>query len=216
MDDTTHPPLELRAWKAALAADAARVAARDRWGRAFIAIGWTHLAIFLGCQALYRPIKVTDPRFLALWVLDVIFVVGILRLVAGPRWYRASPGAALVVRVWATFLILSFNVMSLNVLTGWAVDWFKPVWAALSSFGFAMMAWLFGVRFLVPAVQMYFTGLLMVRFPHWNYTIYGVSWCAALQGIGWSLERLRAGSPGQAGVAARWSEPSESRLRMHQ
>jgi hypothetical protein len=48
---------------------------------------------------------------------------------------------------------------------------------------------------------MYFTGLLMVRFPGQNYTIYGLSWWVAFQGIGWVLERRRgrqAGIPAEA------------------
>ena len=46
-------------------------------------------------------------------------------------------------------------------------------------------------RYFVPAVQMYFTGLLMVRYPDWQYLIYGVSWWAAFQGTGVILERRR-------------------------
>ena len=180
---------DLRGWKAALAADVLRVAARDRWGWALMAIGWVHLAAFLTCQAIYDPARLSDPRHLALWLAELAAILGVMRWVAGPGWYRASAGSGLVIRVWVTFLILAFNVVSLNTLIGWKVDWFKPVWATLSSFGFATMAWLFGPRFLIPAVQMYFTGLLMVRFPRANYLIYGVSWWGALQGIGLALGR---------------------------
>ena len=112
-----------------------------------------------------------------------------MRLVAGKNWIREAPAVELIARVWITFLILSFNVASLNTLTGWSVDWFKPVWCTLASFGFATMAWLFGLRFLIPAFLMYFTGLLMVKFPEWNYLIHGISWWATLQSLGWDLIR---------------------------
>ena len=197
-------PTDLRGWKAALAADVTRVAARDRWGRALMAIGWVHLAFFLACQAIYDSNRLSDPRHLAIWLAELGTVVGVMWLVAGPGWHRASAGSGLVVRVWVTFLILAFNVVSLNTLMGWRVDWFKPVWATLSSFGFATMAWLFGPRFLIPAVQMYVTGLLMVRFPHWNYVIYGASWWAALQGIGLDLGRSCRALSGEGMAEARW------------
>jgi hypothetical protein len=99
-----------------------------------------------------------------------------------------------VVRVWATYLILAFNAATMNSLMGWSADWFKPSWATLATFGFATMAWLFGLRFLIPAVQMYFTGLLMVQFPHYQYLIFGLSWWLALQAIGLVLRRPGVGS----------------------
>jgi hypothetical protein len=71
------------------------------------------------------------------------------------------------------------------------LDWFKPVWATLSTFGFATTAYLVNPWYFVPAVQMYFTGLLMVTFPEYSYLIYGLSWFAAFEGIGLILERRR-------------------------
>src|SRR5262249_24493097 len=155
-------PEGFSAMKAALVADLGRVAARDRWGLALMAIGWAHLAFFLVNQAVYTPDDSRAGLSLALWVAEVVAVLGIMRGMAGRGGCGAWPLAGVVVRVWGTFLILSFNVASLNSLTGWALDWFKPVWASLSTFGFATMAWLFGPRFLIVAVQMYVTGLLMV------------------------------------------------------
>jgi len=156
-----------------------------------MAVGGVHLAFFLVCQAVYSAGVRAPWVSLVLWSVELGSVLAAMRLVAGRHWFRESPSVGLVVRVWVTFLILSFNVASLNTLTGFTVDWFKPVWCTLASFGFATMAWLFGPRFLVPAFQMYFTGLLMVRFPEWNYLIYGLSWCVALQWIGWDLMRRR-------------------------
>ena len=189
MRDTTRPEIDPNPWKSALAADLRRELSRDRWGTALMAFGWVHLAFFLACQAYHDPKRLNDPRHPVLWVMELATVLGVFRLIVGPGWYKASPGVGLVVRIWATFLILSFNLATLNSLTGWDLDWFKLPWATLSTFGFATMAWLFGSRFLIPAAQMYFTGLLMVRFPAWNYLIYGASWWAALQGIGLAIRR---------------------------
>lgn len=157
-----------------------------------MAVGWVHLAFFLVCQAVYTAGVRAPTVSLALWGTELLAVLAAMRLVAGRGWLGASPAIGLIARVWITFLILSFNVASLNTLTGWSVDWFKLVWCTLSSFGFATMAWLFGLRLLVPAFQMYFTSLLMFRFPEWAYLIYSASWCGALQYLGWGMVRRRA------------------------
>jgi hypothetical protein len=172
-------------------ADLCQVAVARPWGPALMAVGLVHFAAFLVCQAVYTAGVRAPTVSLALWGVELFAVLTAMRMVAGRHWIRSSPAVGLVVRVWITFLILSFNVASLNTLTGWTVDWFKPVWCTLASFGFATMAWLFGLRYLIPAFQMYFTGLLMVRFPEWNYLIHGLSWCAALQGVGWDLHVRR-------------------------
>ncbi len=179
-------------WRTALQADLRQVGIRRPWGRALMAIGWVHLVFFLGCQAVYTWGHKSERLTLLLWALELAAVLVAMRRVAGKDWIRESPGVGLVVRIWVTYLILSFNFASLNQLTGWTVDWFKPAWCTLASFGFATLAWLFGVRFLVWAVQMYFTGLLMVQFRDWNYAINALSWFVILQAIGWSLHRQRA------------------------
>jgi hypothetical protein len=182
----------LSVWKSVLVADLERVALRDRWGLALAAIGWIHLGVMAVCQALYSQGDRKTLHFLSLWALEFAANLWILRRIAGPGWHRASPLGAILVRVWATFLILSFNVASLNTLTGWSLDWFKPVWATLSTFGFATTAYLVNPWYFVPAVSMYFTGLIMVSNPGWPYLIYGLSWWVTLEGIGLILERKRA------------------------
>jgi hypothetical protein len=181
-------------WKAALVDDFARVAARDRWGPALMAVGWVHLGFFLVNQLLFWRHDPHDSHFVTLWILEVAATVGCFRLVAGRGWYRSTPMAGIVVRVWATFLILCFSVATLNSLSGPAADWFKLPWCTLSSFGFATMAWLLSSWFLVFAFQMYFTGLLMAFHPDSSYLIHGLSWWLALQAIGVALERRRARS----------------------
>jgi hypothetical protein len=96
--------------------------------------------------------------------------------------------------MWSTFLIISFSLVTLNQLTGFELSWYKPAWATLSTFLFASLAWVFTPWFFVPAVQMWFTGLLMARFRDWAFLIYGFSWWLALMGIALrlSIGRLRA------------------------
>ena len=178
-------------WRFLLMAELSEVAIRRPWGQAIMAIGWVHLAFFLVCQEVYwAGVRAAWPSLL-LWSSEIAAVLVAMRLVAGRHWLNEAPAIGLIVRVWITFLILSFNVASLNTLTGWTVDWFKPVWCTLASFGFATMAWLFGIRFLIPAFQMYFTGLAMVRFPEWAYLIHGLSWCVACQWMGWDMIQRR-------------------------
>jgi hypothetical protein len=191
MDDRPRYPIDLRAWKSALVVDLERVALRDRWGLALMVVGWIHLGFFLVNQAFYTPDSSRATLSLALWAAELFAALATIRLVAGPGWHRSSPLGGLIVRVWGTFLLVSFNVVSLNTLTGWTLDWFKPVWATLSIFGFMMMAYLVSFKFFYLAALMYFTGLIMVRYPGLNYLIYGLSWWAALQAIGLSLERRR-------------------------
>lgn len=191
-----RPTTETTSWRAAFLADLDRDAARGRWGLALIVVGWLHLAAFLACHAIYQADIRSDLRHPALWALEVASVIAAFRKVSGPGWWRASPAAGLLVRIWGTFLILTFNVATYNSLTGWSLDWFKPVWTTLSTFGFATMAWLIDLRFLVVAVQMYLTGLVMIRYPHQNYWIYGLSWWAALQAIGFTLEARRRSADG--------------------
>ena len=67
------------------------------------------------------------------------------------------------------------------------------------------MAWIFHLQFLIPAVQMSLTALLITRNPAYAYAIYGVSWCVALHAVGLSLERRRG-----LYLAACWAFPSRS------
>jgi hypothetical protein len=187
----TPSELDPHAWKSTLAADARTTFTRGRWPYALMAIGWVHLGFFAIEQAIWNPKEYSDWRYPLLWLLELVTILVVLRKVAGRGWLYTSPAVALVTRFWATFLILSFNLSTLNAFTGWSMNWYKPVWATLSTFLFASLAWLFQPKFLFLAVQMYFTGLLMVKFPHWDYLIYGLSWWAALQAIGLSLLKSR-------------------------
>lgn len=168
-----------------------RVAARDRWGRTLIVVGWIHLATFLACQVMHISGDRVGGHFLLVWAVELAAVLGAIRAGAGRGWTRSTPLIGIFMRVWATFLILSFNLAAMNTLSGDDYYWFKPALATLSTFGFATMAYLSTLLFFIPAVQMYFTGLLMVWAPDDAYLIYGLSWWLALQGIGLALEHRR-------------------------
>ena len=169
-----------------------RVAIEDRWGIGLMAIAWVHLATFLTCYAMYVAGDLRPPRYLVAWAVELVVVVILLRRMVTNNGRRASPPLiGLLARVWITFLILAFSVASLNQLTGMPPEWFKPVWCTLSTFGFAMMGWIVSLRFLVPAVQMSLTGMLMAQFPMQAYLIYAISWWVALHLVGLTLERER-------------------------
>jgi hypothetical protein len=179
------------AWRDSLREDLARTIEHGRggWSRAVAAVAWIHLGCFLVCQALHDPSLKSDPRLVLVWGAELIAVIAALRTIVGPRWFTASPAVGVVTRLWGTFLILSFNLVMLNALTGWESRWYKPAWGTLSTFFFASLAWLFTPRFLIPAVQMYFTALVMVYLPNEENLIYGVSWWAALMGITGAMRR---------------------------
>jgi hypothetical protein len=196
-DQPKHAPPLIRPetasldWNAALREelDRAVVQGGGRWSRALSAVAWIHLITFLACQVLHDPLVERDARHLVLWVIELVVVIITMRRVAGLGWFWSSPAIYVIARLWVTFLILSFNVATLNALTGWESLWFKASWGTLSTFLFAALAWLFTPKFLIPAVQMYFTALLMARFPDWNNLIYGVSWWLALMGTALIVRR---------------------------
>jgi hypothetical protein len=161
--------------------------AGTRWSRAFWVIAWIHLAVFLGCQALNDPKLPRDPRVTVLWLVEFVAILIALRTIVGRKWWQHSTSIRLASRFWATFLILSFNLVMLNELTGWDLRWYKPAWGTLSTFFLASMAWLFTPRFFIAAVQMYFTALLMFRFKNFDNLIYGTSWWLILMAIAYSI-----------------------------
>ena len=186
---------ELASYYPALVADLKRVALRDRWGLGLMAIGWIHLAFFTINQYFYVPNDSHAMISVSLWVAEILSVWFAFRLICGKGWSRQTPLAGILFKVWMTFLILAFNAALQNSLTGWSSDWFKLSWMTLSSFGFATMAWVLSPWYLVIAVEMSLTGMLMYRFPQWAYVFHGISWWLALHGIGIILERMRVPAP---------------------
>ena len=171
-----------------------RIAVQERWGLVLAAVGWLHLGIFLSSYALAMQGDETPIHFMGPWIGEAVLTAWILRRYLARPKQRAEPLPgifALVVRIWVTFLIVALNTVSLNRLTGLDHVWFRPVLASLSTFAFAMMAWLLHYGFFGPAVLMSFSGFLMARFPEHAYLFYALGWWINLNGIGFVLERKR-------------------------
>lgn len=166
-----------------------RSPASRRLGLALAGVACIHLIFFALCQAISDPAVRRDMRHPALWLGELVAVLVFLNRSLGRGWIRSSTAMNLVAKLWTTFLILSFNVVALNSLMGFDLHWYRPVWGTLSTFLFASLAWLFTPWFLIPAVQMWVTGLLMLNLPDWGFLIYGVSWWAALTGVAVSIRR---------------------------
>jgi hypothetical protein len=173
-------------------AELTRVALRDRWGLGLMAIAWVHLATFMLCHAMFRAGNMDPPKYLLAWLIEMLVVVVLLRrMVTSNGRHTPPPLIGLLARVWVTFIILGLSVASLNRLSGSPPDWFKAVWCTLSTFGFAMMAWITTLWFLVPAVQMSLTGFLIAKNPDDAYLIYGISWWIVLHVVAITMEQIR-------------------------
>jgi hypothetical protein len=185
--------VSLLAWREALREELNQtiVLGGGRWSRALMAVAWIHLIAFVGCHLLREPSRDggSDPRHMLVWFAELVAVFVAMRIFAGKGWFWSPPSIKLITRLWVTLLILSFSVATLNHTIGWETLWFKAVWGTLSTFFFATLAWLFTPWFFVPAVGMYFTGLLIARFMAWNNVIYGVSWWIAMMGTAWVVRR---------------------------
>jgi hypothetical protein len=178
-------------WKAILRAeiDRAIVRGRGRWSRALMAVAWIHLTAFVICHNLHSPRQDSDPRHILVWFIELVTVFVAMRIFAGKGWFWSPQAIHFIGRLWLTLLILSFSLSTLNATIGWQTLWFKAAWGTLSSFFFATLAWLITPRFLILAVQMYVTALLMARFMEWNNLIYGASWWLALMEVALVVRR---------------------------
>ncbi len=188
--ESTNPPT-LASWKSALLAeiDQTLVQGNGRWSRALMAVAWIHLLAFTICHNLHSPRQDGDPRHILVWFLELVSVFVAMRIFAGKGWFWSPQAIHFIGRMWLTLLILSFSLSTLNHTIGWQTLWFKAAWGTLSSFFFATLAWLINPRFLILAVQMYVTALLMARFMDWNNLIYGISWWLALMEIAWTIRK---------------------------
>jgi hypothetical protein len=186
-------------WKAILRGelDEAIVRGAGRWSRAIVAVACIHLGAFAVCQLLQSSSHRGDPRHILVWLSELAAVIAAMRLLAGKGWFWSPQAVHLVVRMWLTFLILSFSLATLNALIGWESHWYKAAWGTLSSFFFATLAWLLTPRFLILAVWMYLSALFMARFGEWNNLIYGGSWFLALLVLAWRV-RMRERSTGRS------------------
>ena len=162
---------------------------QQRFGLRLSLVGGVQLIIFGICEILFVRGDRAAIHFLPLWCLDVVLTATLLIPRLSAETNSSSQRAAkLVVRIWLTCAILCLTSASLNSITGFAIDWFKVSWAMLGTFGFATLAWLFHLAFLLPAVAMSLTALLIASHPGHAYLIFGASWCLTLQPIAAWLE----------------------------
>ncbi len=190
-------------------ADLDRVAARDRWGAALAALGCVHLVFFATCQVMHTSGDRSNWHYPTLWLAEVATALAVLAAIAGRGWARSTPLAGLVARVWGTVLILSLSLASMNAISGFDVEWFKPVLCTLATFGFMMMVYLVSAWFFAAAVWMSLTGVLMVNMLNLGYIIHGISWWVALVTIGATLEvRRRSGLAARRPIGLRIVVPS--------
>jgi hypothetical protein len=191
VDTDLKPEPALPSWKGLLGEELDRALKRGdgRWSRALMAVAWIHLLAFLVCHTLHSPSQESDPRHILVWFIELVTVFVAIRIFAGRGWFWSPEAIHFIGRLWLTLLILSFSLSTLNYIIGWHTLWFKAAWGTLSSFFFATLAWLITPRFLILAVQMYVTALLMARFMDWNNVIYGVSWWLALMEVAWMVRR---------------------------
>lgn len=194
MAHATLSPDRLAQYQDELREDLLRVAIRDGWDRILILLGWIHLGFFAVHQWAAMALNAKWPH-LVLWPVELILVIFLLNRMLGKGWTRSSPLIGTLTRVWGTSLIIGFNAVTLNGLTGLDFRWYFLVWAGLATFGFATTAWLCGLRFLIPAVFMYFVGLAIVAQLEWSFLLLGSAWWVCLLGIGFWLRRERGRRP---------------------
>ncbi len=165
-------------------------ARQHNWGLALLLIGWLHLLAFLLCYYLTIAQQYHDsPGYLALWVGEVIGVGLIVRLCT-----RRRPGdppfptlGRFVVRLWLAYLILAFNLCTMNGLRGHHLFELFPAMATLASFGFLVMTFAVDRRFFRAVLVMFAAGLLMSAFLLHAYLVFALAWWMVLNGIGLSL-----------------------------
>lgn len=181
-DEPATEPISARRPAAARALFTAAARPVD-WPRALAAVGWIHLIAFGGCQVLQTTGDSTNWHYLAIWAAELAANLLALRYFAGPGWAYRTPRLRLLARMALTLLIMKFNLVSLNYLTGIESGWYRLAWVNLAAMTLANLAWQIDLRFLAGAVLMFFSGLVMAKWPEWQLVTYGLTWWVALQAL---------------------------------
>ncbi|MBI1324984.1 hypothetical protein GC170_17615 [bacterium] len=170
------------------------------WPESLIWIGVFHLTACIVCHILYRYVTIAPLPYLATWSAQLAANILMLRKLHGRGWSRSHPLIGVLTRVWLTFLIISFSVTSYSEMSAAqanAFNWFKPAWASLSCFAWAMTAWIVSPWFVVAAVWTWATGWAMIYRIHDAYLIYGIGWATLLWVVAAILIRKRKRQAGQ-------------------
>lgn len=160
-----------------------RIGLTKPWPECLAWIGLAHLLACLVCHGLYRYVTIAPLPYLATWSAQFVANVYVLRHYQGKGWVRSHPLIGLLTRVWITFLIISFSVTSYSEMSADqanAFNWFKPAWASLSCFAWAVTAWVLSPWFVLAAVWTWAMGWAMIYRIADAYLIYGVGWAVLL------------------------------------
>ena len=194
------------------AEELAMLAERRGWGLSLALVGWLHLLAFSSCYAMTLGGYHDAPGYLAVWAGELLGAGLVFRLRRGPPPADEPPPLArFVVRVWASYFLLAFNLCTMNALRGNERFELFPAMASLASFGFLVMTFAVSRRFFPAVLVMFASGLLMAAFLLHAYLIFALAWWAVLNGIGlltW-LDRLgrQAGAiHSNSAISARWSD----------
>jgi len=162
------------------------LALQRNWGLSLLLIGWLHLLAFSLCYYLTVALAYHDALgYLAIWVGEFCGAGLIFRLCGGrPSTDKTLPLARFVVRVWAAYFVLAFNLGTMNTLRGHALFEFFPAIASLASFAFLVMGFTISRRFFPAVLVMFAAGLLMATFLLHAYLIFALAWWLVLNRIG--------------------------------
>jgi len=174
-----------------------RLARRRHWGLSLLLVGWLHLLAFSLCYYLTVARGYHEAAgYLTIWVGELCGMGLIFRLCGGPPTADSRPPLArFVIRVWAAYLVLAFNLGTLNTLRGHRLFELFPAMASLASFAFVVLAVTVSRRFFVAVLVMFAAGLLMAAYLLQAYLIFGVAWWLILNGIGLVLLSARRWQP---------------------
>jgi hypothetical protein len=169
----------------------ARLAGQRGWGTSLMLTGWWHLLAFSCCYYLTVGCDYHGSAgYLAIWVAELLGVWLIFRLRGGPRRPEAPPPLArFVFRVWGAYFVLAFNLGTMNTLRGHAMFELFPAMASLAAFGFLTMTFAVNRRFFLAVLVMFASGLMMAAWLPRAYLVFGLAWCAVLNGVGLMLRR---------------------------
>jgi hypothetical protein len=170
-------------------AQLAESARERRWPLALLLVGWLHLVAFSACYYLTIVQDYHQPvGYLSIWVSEFLGMGLIFWLCTGPRRSdRSSTLERFIVRVWAAYFVLAFNLCSMNSLRGHKMFEFFPAMASLASFAFLVMTFAVCRKFFAAVLIMFVSGLLMAAYLLHAYMIFAVAWWLVLNAIGVAL-----------------------------
>jgi hypothetical protein len=171
--------------------------ARERnWDLALILVGGLHLLAFGLCHYLTVAGYHAAPGYLVTWVMELLGVLLVVRLCEGRRASRPWPVLAVfVARVWVSYLLLAFNLCTMNGLRGNHLFELLPAMASLASFGFLVLTFTVSRRFFLAVLVMFASGLLMAAFLMHAYLVFALGWWLVLNGMGLFLRARRICRP---------------------